>query len=573
MKRDLESISRKKYDLIIIGAGMFGACAAWEAAQRGLSVILLEMGDFSGATSANHLKMVHGGIRYLQHGDVYRVRESVFERSAFLRIAPHLVQPLPVVMPTYGHGMKGKEVLKIGMAIYDLITLDRNKGINDNLRKIPNCYSMKTDEVLNEFPGVEKEGLTGAAVFTDAQMYNPPRLALSFIKSAVNNGSDALNYAKVNDIITRNGKVLGVKVNDLINDNEIEIMGDYILNTSGAWSFNLLKQALNIELKPKPAFSRDAAFVIKSQLNSKYALAVPLKTKDADAILDRGGRHVFIAPWLKRDKTLIGVWHIVWGNSENKLNVQEEELKSFINEVNEAYPSFNLSINDVAFVNTGLTLFSESTPGSTRMSFGKRSRVIDHEKEHNIKGLLSLIGVRATVARWDSKKVISFIADKLNKKIDSSKTHKEPIWGGEINDFEEFVSDAVVTNKYQLKEDVMRPLLHNYGSKYNDVLSFINVSDENNILIQGTNKLKAEIIHAVKNEMALKLDDVLVRRTDLGTDGNPGKEVIANVAKIMADNLNWNSEKTNEEIERCNKLFENYGSEKNYNFIKKQEQC
>jgi glycerol-3-phosphate dehydrogenase len=569
MKRDFESASRKKYDLIIIGAGMFGACAAWEAAQRGLSVILLEMGDFSGATSANHLKMVHGGIRYLQHGDIYRVRESVFERSAFLRIAPHLVQPLPVVMPTYGHGMKGKEVLKIGMAIYDLITLDRNKGINDNLRKIPNCYSMSKEELLNEFPGVEKKGLTGAAVFTDAQMYNPPRLALSFIRSAVENGSAAFNYAKVNDIITRNGKVLGVKVADLIDGNEIEILGDYILNTSGAWSFNLLKQTLNIELKPKPAFSRDAAFVIKNQLNPNFALAVPLKTKDADAILDRGGRHVFIAPWLKRDKTLIGVWHIVWGESENRLYVKEEELKSFIKEVNEAYPSFNLSMNDVAFVNTGLTLFSESTPGSTRMSFGKRSKVIDHEREHQIKGLLSLIGVRATVARWDSKKVISYIADKLNKKIDSSKTHKQPIWGGEINDFEAFLSNSLVKNKYGLKEDVLRPLLHNYGSKYNDVLNFINESEKNNILLPGTNKLKAEIIHAVKNEMAEKLDDVLVRRTDLGTDGSPSEDVISNVAKIMADNLNWNSEKTDDEIERCNRLFDNYGSEKKYNFIKK----
>lgn len=569
MKRDFESASRKKYDLIIIGAGMFGACAAWEAAQRGLSVILLEMGDFSGATSANHLKMVHGGIRYLQHGDIYRVRESVFERSAFLRIAPHLVQPLPVVMPTYGHGMKGKEVLKIGMAIYDLLTIDRNKSINDNLRKIPNCYSMSKEELLNEFPGVEKKGLTGAAVFTDAQMYNPPRLALSFIRSAIENGSAAFNYAKVNDIITRNGKVLGVKVDDLIDGNEIEILGDYILNTSGAWSFNLLKKTLNIELKPKPAFSRDAAFVIKNQLNPNFALAVPLKTKDADAILDRGGRHVFIAPWLKKDKTLIGVWHIVWGESENRLYVKEEELKSFINEVNEAYPSFNLSINDVSFVNTGLTLFSERTPGSTRMSFGKRSKVIDHEKEHQIKGLLSLIGVRATVARWDSKKVISYIADKLNKKIDSSKTHKQPIWGGEINDFEAFLSDSLVKNNYGLKENVLRPLLHNYGSKYNDVFNFINKSKKNDILLPGTNKLKAEIVHAVKNEMAEKLDDVLVRRTDLGTDGNPSEDVINNVAEIMADILNWNSEKTHDEIERCKILFENYGSEKKYNFFKK----
>jgi glycerol-3-phosphate dehydrogenase len=201
------------------------------------------------------------------------------------------------------------------------------------------------------------------------------------------------------------------------------------------------------------------------------------------------------------------------------------------------------------------------------MSFGKRSRVIDHEKEHSVKGLLSLIGVRATVARWDSKKVISYIAKKLGKNIDKSETHKIPIFGGEIDDFEKYVSDAAVNNQYNLKENVLRPLIHNYGSKYKDVLSFVNGSGENENLITGTDKLKAEVIHAVNNEMAVKLDDVLVRRTDLGTGSNPGNEVMRKVADIMAEQLLWNNEFKENEINRCQKIYDKFGSIKNYNFL------
>src|SRR5210317_1963387 len=110
LERNISMLGTKEYDIVIIGGGIFGACAAWEAASRGLSAAIIEKADFCHATSANHFKMVHGGIRYLQHGDIYRLRESSHERSALLRVAPHLVHPLPIMMPTYGHGLKGKEL-------------------------------------------------------------------------------------------------------------------------------------------------------------------------------------------------------------------------------------------------------------------------------------------------------------------------------------------------------------------------------------------------------------------------------------------------------------------------------
>src|SRR5262245_48680583 len=124
MKRDLDSLAKREFDVVIVGAGIGGACLAWDGALRGLSVALVDRGDICGATSANSLKIVHGGVRYLQHFDLQRLRQSCRERSIFLRIAPHLVRPLPFVVPTYGHGLQGAEILAVGLGVYDLLTWD-----------------------------------------------------------------------------------------------------------------------------------------------------------------------------------------------------------------------------------------------------------------------------------------------------------------------------------------------------------------------------------------------------------------------------------------------------------------
>src|SRR4030067_1620642 len=335
MKRGLNKLSNNEYDIVIIGGGMFGSAALWEAAHRGLSACLIERGDFCEATSANHYKMVHGGIRYIQHGDLIRLRESSVERSAFLRIAPHLVTPLPILIPTFGHGMKGKEILRLGMFLYDSITADRNYKIVDPNGKIPFCYSLSKEEVLNLFPGIKKDSLTGGAVFKDAQMYNPARLVLSFIKSACEIGADATNYAEAENLLIKDKKCYGVRVNDKLTGNVFDIRGKIVLNTTGPWAANFLTKS-GIHIEPKPSFSRDTAFVLNRPNINNIALATTLKTKDVDTVIDRGGRHVFIVPWIDRNKLMVGVWHLVWDKSEDKITVTEEEIDQYISEVNEA---------------------------------------------------------------------------------------------------------------------------------------------------------------------------------------------------------------------------------------------
>ena len=258
MKRDIAALDKKEYDLIVIGGGIFGICAVWDAALRGLSVALLERGDFSHATSANSFKLVHGGIRYLQHADIARVRESSRERSVLLRIAPHLVHPLPIIMPTYGNGMRGKETLRIGLLLYDILTFDRNRGIRDPKRRIPPGRIISRQECLEVFPHLEHQGLTGAAVFYDAQMYNPTRLALAFLKSAVEAGVDAANYVQVTEFIRDRNRVIGVKAEDTLTGNDLEIRGKVVVNAAGPWAYRLLNRSLGVRPSSSPSFSRDA---------------------------------------------------------------------------------------------------------------------------------------------------------------------------------------------------------------------------------------------------------------------------------------------------------------------------
>lgn len=546
-------MARKEYDLVVIGGGIFGACAAWDASRRGLSVALVEKEDFSHATSANHFKMVHGGIRYLQHGDVPRIRESSRERSALLRIAPHLVAPLPVIVPTYGHGMKGKEILAAGMAVYDLLTLDRNRGIQDPERRIPRGRLMSRGEVLDRFPGVKTEGLTGGAVFCDAQVYNPPRLALSFLRAAAGAGADAANYLEVVGFLRKGRSVAGVEVRDRLTGESFEIRAKVTLNAAGPWASPLIEAGLDIRIVPPPVFSRDACFVVRKRLSPIYALACQTGTRDADAVFSRGARHLFAAPW--RGYTLIGVWHGVHRGGAGTFEVTEKELQSFLDETNETYAGLSLSLDDVATVNAGLILFAENEEEAGGIHFGKRSILIDHGKSHGTEGLITLIGVRATTARGMAEKAVNLAFRKMGMRGPRSETEVTPIFGGRIDDFGRFLSEVEERRPCDLDPDVLHSLVRNYGCEYTGVLKYVEQDPSLSRRVPGTKVLQAEIVHAVREEMAETLGDVVFRRTDLGTAGDPGEEALSVCAGLMASEADWSKERIRKEIDAVKQQF------------------
>ena len=214
MKRDLAAMAGKTYDLVIIGGGITGACIAWDASLRGLSVALMDKGDFAGATTAASSKLIHGGLRYLINLEIGLVRESLRERRIWSNIAPHMIDPLTFIMPMRKHRRLDRLTKAIGLTMYDWLAYDRNRRLDDPAKAIPAHKRLNRAKTLELEPGLESDDLIGSMLFHDYQAYSPERLALECILGAVELGADAANYAEVVGFLKEEGRVVGVQVDD-----------------------------------------------------------------------------------------------------------------------------------------------------------------------------------------------------------------------------------------------------------------------------------------------------------------------------------------------------------------------
>ncbi|MEZ4659950.1 MAG: glycerol-3-phosphate dehydrogenase C-terminal domain-containing protein [Caldilineaceae bacterium] len=270
-------------------------------------------------------------------------------------------------------------------------------------------------------------------------------------------------------------------------------------------------------------------------------------------MLSRGNRHLFMVPW--RDYTLVGVWHVVFNGRPEEFTVTEQDLQSFIDEVNVSYPGIDLSLDDVSMWNAGLTLFGENTADAKDLSYGKRSILLDHAKEHGIEGLISLIGVRFTTARGMAEKAVDMVHGKLGKTISRVMTEYTPVCGGDFEIFDDLVRAAATELPSTVSARVATSLAHNHGSHYRDILNY---AAEDPTLVQcvnGATVLKAEVVHAVRHEMAEKLSDIVFRRTDLGTGSHPGAEALEVCASLMAAEKGWSRERTVRELAEVEAAF------------------
>jgi glycerol-3-phosphate dehydrogenase len=490
--------------------------------------------------------MVHGGIRYLQHGDLYRVRESSAERSSLLRVAPHLVRPLPIVVPTYKGLMRGKTAMRAALSLYVLLTFDRNRGIPDPINRIPRGRIISRNECLELFPELDSTGLTGAALFHDGQMYNPTRLALCFLGSAVEAGAVAANYVEVTSFLRDGDRVIGVTAKDRPTGNDLEVRGRIVVNAAGAWAVRLLEDTEEVRLDPRPTFSRDACFVVPRRLAADVALAIQGATEDPDALMSRGARHLFLVPW--RSYTLVGVWHVVYEGDPDRVTVTEDDLGAFLNEVNSALPGLRLTLDDVHLWNAGLVLFGENRPGARDLSYGKRSMVVDHARADRLEGLITVIGVRYTTARGVAARAVDLVFRKTGRRPTPSTTDTTVLHGGDFASFDSLVREATSAKPHPLEERLAVALLRNYGTRYEAVLRLGEADPRLLDPIGGSTTLRAEVLHATREEMAVRLGDVVLRRTDLGTGEHPGAESLRLCAELMAAELGWDADRVAAEI-------------------------
>ena len=536
MQRAPAELSNQEFDLLVIGGGAAGAAVAREAALRGFSTALIEAADFGSGTSAHCFKVVHGGIRYLQHADIPRMRASCRERAILLRIAPHLVAPLPFVVPTFGFGRSSRWLLGTGMRVYDALTGDLNRLIPDRSRRIRGTRFLSRGEVRALFPGVEARNLTGAAVFEDGQMYNPPRLVLALVAAAAARGAQVANYIAAERLLLDGRRVAGAAVRDRLTGEAFEIRARLTVNAAGPWAEGLLPPS-TASAGNAGTYSRDACFVVTRPAAARMALAIPGQTRDSDALLARNARHLFLVPW--REHTLVGVWHRVVERDPDRTALTREELHAFIDEINACYPAAQLSESEVSTAGFGLVPFGEAgrqRPGA--LSFGKQSRLIDHRGQ-GLAGLITLISVRYTVARRDGAAVLEAATQQLGPRRDGTASAREPVPGGDIEDFSAFLRDLGAHWPQWLPHASRAGLAQNYGR---DVARIVGLGEADAALrrcLPGTQVSHAEVAYVMREEMAVRMADVVFRRSDLGSAAHPGAAALDELQQLMRARAGW----------------------------------
>jgi glycerol-3-phosphate dehydrogenase len=551
-----QELSGNEYDVLVVGAGAAGAAAAREASLRGLRTALIEREDFGSGTSAHCFKVVHGGIRYLQHADIRRIRDSAHERSVLLRLAPHLVQPMPFAVPTYGWGRNARWFLGAGMLTYDAVTFDRNRGLRDSSRRIAGTRFLNRDETLRLFPGIEQSGLTGAAIFEDGQMHSPPRLTLAFVAAAESCGACVANYVEAEQLLVEGARVRGVWARDRLSGERFEIRARMVINAAGAWAEGLLATLRPRVAGVAPAYSRDACFAI-SRSPPPMALALQAQARDADALLSRGVRHLFLMPW--RGCTLVGVWHRVVKRDPEAAALSREELRQFVQEVNSGFPSFELDQAEVQRVDFGLVPFGEAgRQGNGAISFGKQSHIIDHSRRDAVSGLITVISVRYTVGRRDAVAALDLAAGQLGMRTSAPQSETQPLPGGDIANFADFLNDFQRRRPEWLSIPAAGALARNFGSRAGQVLSLADADSSLRRCFHGTAVTYAEVAHSVREEMAVSMSDVVFRRTELGTAGHPGDLALGELQAFLQQELGWSARRTAEERNAVHEQFQRY---------------
>jgi glycerol-3-phosphate dehydrogenase len=413
MKRDIAALVASEHDLLVIGGGIYGAAAAWDAAQRGLRVALVERDDFGAGVSWNSLKTIHGGLRHLPHGDVASLRESMRERRALLRIAPELVRPLGFLVPTRGWGAESRGALAAGLALNDLLAFDRNAGLT-NEHRIPRGRVLSREEALALVPGLPDEGLTGAASWHDAQVVSSERLTLAFVRAAADAGARVANHAEALRLCRLDNRVTGAEVRDTLSGQQLRVRADVVLVAAGPATETLLAPA-GVARRPEP-FLRARNLVF--QRSPATTVAVGSRS---------GGRYLFLVPW--NGRTLVGTHY-----EEDREGRPDLAVRTFLEEARAAFPWAGLEARDVALVHEGLVPGEGGAEG-----LGRAARLHDHEKEDGIAGLLSVLGVKYTTARGVAEKAVTLCLRKLRKPALACRTatttlvHARPLEGSLVD--------------------------------------------------------------------------------------------------------------------------------------------
>ena len=495
------------FDLIVIGAGINGAGIARDAAMRGLKVLLLDKGDIGGRTSAWSTRLIHGGLRYLEHGELGLVRESLREREILMRIAPHLVKPLPILLPIYQGARRGAWTIRAGMWAYDLLSFHKT---------LPRHRFLSRQQALQEIPSLESRNLEGAAVYYDAQVEFAERLVLENVLSAAEHGATVQTYTRLQNFVTNENKIRAVELVNEMTTEANSVTARMFINAAGPWIDEVLEKGAGSK---RLIGGTKGSHIVVGPFAGAPAVALYVEAKT-------DGRPFFIIPW--NEKYLIGTTDVKFNGNPDDAHIEESEIDYLLGETNRILPAAALTRSDVLYTYSGVRPLPY-TSDTNEARITRRHFIQQHDQFEN---LLSIVGGKLTTYRNLAEMAVDVIFRKLNKPTPPPETDRFLLPGA---------SSAT--------EDQNLRLQHIYGSR-SALISRLIANDPNlaEVFDEETGATAAEIVHAFKNEMATTLTDCLLRRTMVGFNSKCGLNAVEAAAEVGRKHFGWTDDRCAREI-------------------------
>jgi glycerol-3-phosphate dehydrogenase len=493
MTRDLTALGSRQFDLLIVGAGVYGAALAREAIQQGFSVAIVDRGDFAGGSSSNSLKILHGGLRYLQQLDLPRMRSSIRARRGWAQLAPNFVEPLACAIATRGLGSRSMAALSAALLANELVSSDRNEGVRD-ANHLPAARLLSSNEYAAMTDGLCPTANTRGALWWDALALDTERLVLELLGRAADNGAAIANYVEVKSLITVAGAVQGVSALDVESGGEFAIRASRVICTGSAVTAGFIEAVPGLQHVARRPRCHALNLIVDRTLPTQTALALPAQSSAAGAKSIKGD--LFFVPW--KDRTLIGTHYAMADGQAIDSERRRQVIAEFLNLIRAAAPQWSIGAADITFVHWG------DLPVDSRWQQGQPIRLSAHAEvldggTAQLAGLWLISGPKFTTALEVARTALARVTRNL---------------------------------KPSLRVD------HHASSPFADGLTRMDKA--------GSMEAKAEMAATALH--ARRLQDVVLRRTGCGSGGYPGRASLDACARGMARALNWPEAKIASEI-------------------------
>jgi glycerol-3-phosphate dehydrogenase len=532
----LAALDRDTFDIVVVGGGITGAGVAFDAATRGYSVALVEKADFASGTSSRSSKLVHGGLRYLQNFDLGLVREALLERQLLVKLAPHLVKPLPLVVPAF-EGARLDRMIGVGLNLYDVMSVDKIRrrrgrdGDGESSSWSPDRHRIiPGEEVLELLPALAGREPTSGYLFYDCQT-DDARLVMTVLAEAERFGAVCANGCEVTDLVEEGGRACGVRVRETVAGSEFVVRADTVVNATGVWADRLRPGELHDEAEvPRIRPSRGTHITMRhTDLPLIGGAIVPAG----------GGRSIFALPWL--GATLIGTTDNDYDTDElDHIRPAQEDVEYLLDATNSFFGS-SLQASDLTGAYAGVRpLISTGDP--------KKSVDISRKAElyETSSGMVTITGGKLTTWRRMAKMTVDAIVEREARDA-PCRTHEIPLG--------QAIEPGALPRVEGVREDAYEMLAGRYGHHASDVLAVAAERGElaQPIVADGPPDLLAEAVHAARSEQARTVGDALLRRTRLGLLAagqlTRDAEAARRVARAMAPELGWDDRRAEVEAD------------------------